>query len=436
MLALVSLIAVGMSEQSLRINEKLFMTGAQTAIIILVVLSFSFFLDLYRPDIRIRPRSMLIRVISANTLSLSALLILSAMPIPIIDRSILFWFFGVFGVPHALWHIGCEPVLDAFSSTRKILIIGQGPLANRIREIISSNQQQYVLAGHIPCSGPEQTQSRCVVGPEQTIIEAVKTERPRKIVVSLPERRGSFPAHDLLACKLSGIEILDAPSFYEQITRKILIENITPSWFIFSTGFKVHSFARASKRAMDIVLASVALLLAFPLFLIIALLIKADSAGPVFFQQTRTGENEQEFTVYKFRTMREHAEKETGAVWAQENDPRITRIGRFLRKMRIDELPQFYNVLRGDMSMVGPRPERPEFANMLKEAIPFYSARHVVKPGITGWAQINYPYGASIEDAREKLRYDLFYIKHLSLGFDFLILLETIKVVAVGRGGR
>jgi sugar transferase (PEP-CTERM system associated) len=241
---------------------------------------------------------------------------------------------------------------------------------------------------------------------------------------------------DILGCKLSGIEIVDALSFYEQITGKLLVEKMHPSWFIFSNGSRVTPFTRFTKRVFDLFFATVGLILIAPVIPFIALAVKLDSPGPVFFRQMRVGKGEKNFVLYKFRTMCKDAEKGTGAVWARENDPRVTRIGKFLRTTRLDEVPQLFNVLRGDMSFVGPRPERPEFVSDLKEKIPYYSNRHYVKPGATGWAQVKYPYGASVEDAEEKLCYDLYYIKNFSLVLDFMIILETVKVVVFGRGAR
>jgi len=237
-------------------------------------------------------------------------------------------------------------------------------------------------------------------------------------------------------CKFSGIDVFDAPTFYEQLTGKLLLENITPGWFVFSNGFKLTHTIRFCKKIIDKILATIGLIITFPLFPLIAVAVKISSPGPVFFKQVRTGLHEKQFLLYKFRTMRSDAEAGTGAVWAQDNDPRVTSIGKFLRKSRLDELPQLYNVLKGDMSFIGPRPERPEFVETLKQQIPYYSHRHFVKPGITGWAQIKYPYGASVEDAVEKLRYDLYYIKNLSITLDLLIFFETIKVILFSRGGR
>jgi len=237
-------------------------------------------------------------------------------------------------------------------------------------------------------------------------------------------------------CKLSGIDVLDAPSFYEEVMGKLFIEDTRPSWFIFSDGFRITALKRVYKRLFDVALSVIGLTIASPLMPVIALLIKVNSPGPVFFRQVRVGEREKNFMLYKFRTMCEDAENETGAVWAQQNDTRVTHIGNILRKTRFDEIPQLFNVMKGDMSLIGPRPERPEFVEKLKEIIPYYSERHFVKPGITGWAQVKYRYGASVEDAVEKLRYDLYYIKNLSFFLDMLIVLETVKVVLFGRGSR
>jgi exopolysaccharide biosynthesis polyprenyl glycosylphosphotransferase len=220
------------------------------------------------------------------------------------------------------------------------------------------------------------------------------------------------------------------------MTGKLLVEDIQPSWFIYSRGFRFTSVRRAWKRVLDIVLAFLGILLVMPFLPIVAVLIKLTSPGPVLFRQLRVGERGCEFTLIKFRTMCDNAEKETGPVWASENDPRITRLGALLRKIRIDEIPQLFNVLKGDMSFIGPRPERKEFVERLSEKIPYYGKRHFVKPGVTGWAQVKYPYGASDEDALEKLRYDLYYIKNYSFTLDLIIILETIKVVLFGRGGR
>lgn len=321
--------------------------------------------------------------------------------------------------------------------SRRVLVLGTGPLARQIGNLIEKKKLNYQLAGYVNCSSePVMVPYHCIINSENGLLDAIKNVGAHKIVVSLSERRGMFPLQEMLSCKLSGIEVVDAPSFYEQMTGKLLLENITPSWFIFSHGFQVTFALRALKRMVDISSALIGLLFTFPVFPIIALCIKLDSPGPIFFRQVRVGERDRPFTLLKFRSMRQDAEKKSGAVWAVENDPRVTRFGEFLRKSRIDEIPQLLNVFRGDMSLVGPRPERPEFVGKLKAVIPYYSERHYVKPGVTGWAQVSYPYGASVEDAIEKLRYDLYYIKNISLPFDILIILETIKVVLFRRGSR
>lgn len=334
---------------------------------------------------------------------------------------------------HSLFRLTyCLPWMSS-----KVLVLGTGPLARQIGTLIEKKQLNCQLAGYVNCSAePVMVPYHCIISAENGLMDAIRNVGAQKIVVSLSERRGMFPLQEMLSCKLSGIEVLDAPSFYEQMTGKLLLENITPSWFIFSHGFQVTFALRTLKRLVDIASASIGLLLILPFFPLIALSIKLDSPGPIFFRQVRVGEGERPFTLLKFRSMRQDAELKSGAVWALENDPRITRFGEFLRKSRIDEIPQLLNVLWGDMSLVGPRPERPEFVGKLKEVIPYYSERHYVKPGVTGWAQVRYPYGASVEDAIEKLRYDLYYIKNISLPFDILIILETIKVVLFRRGGR
>ena len=228
----------------------------------------------------------------------------------------------------------------------------------------------------------------------------------------------------------------DWPTFYEKVTGKIFIADLRLSWLVFSDGFRTPRITRALKRVMDVAMAVPASALTLALTPLLAILMKLESPGSVFYRQERVGENGRVFVLTKFRTMREDAERDSGPVWTCANDPRITRLGRFLRKIRLDELPQFFNVLKGEMSLVGPRPERPTFVADLQEQIPFYPYRHTVKPGITGWAQVRYQYGASVEDAREKLQYDLYYIKNMSIFLDLLILIQTIQVVMLGRGSR
>ena len=410
----------------------------KSLIFILILLFSSFFLEIYSLTFEIDKTELAVRISLAVNVAfflLTGLFYLTDSNL--YGRGILAIALISFGVLQFCWHLVYRLSLKLPGFNCNVLVLGTGPLAHQIGSLISAKNPSYCLSGYINCAAePVMVPFHAIINSDKGLYEAVKSVGANKIVVSLSERRGVFPLQDVLTCKLTGIEVVDAPSFYEQLTGKLLLENITPSWFIFSHGFRVTPLLRALKRLVDIFCSTVGLALTLPLFPLIAIIIKLDSRGPVFFRQLRVGEGERSFLLYKFRTMREDAESKTGAVWAKEKDPRVTRIGEFLRKSRIDEIPQLYNVLRGHMSFVGPRPERPEFVQKLKEVIPYYSERHYVKPGVTGWAQVRYPYGASVEDAIEKLRYDLFYIKNISLPFDVLIILETIKVVLFRRGGR
>jgi sugar transferase (PEP-CTERM system associated) len=274
-----------------------------------------------------------------------------------------------------------------------------------------------------------------VIGTVEDIPSTVRARRVDRVVVSLADARGKLPMDKLLEMKLDGVAFDHLASVYEEYTGKIAVENLRPSWFIFSDGFRKSRLLTGSKRLLDLVLAAVGLLLAWPFMLLIALAVRLTSTGPALYHQQRVGRQGQIFTVHKFRTMRVNAEAETGPVWAAKSgDPRTTIIGGWLRRMRLDELPQLWNVLKGDMSFVGPRPERPEFVSSLMREIPYYGQRHTVRPGITGWAQVRYTYGASVEDALQKLQYDLYYIKNLSIARDLFIVFETIKTVLLRKG--
>jgi len=258
-----------------------------------------------------------------------------------------------------------------------------------------------------------------------------------EIVIAADDRRGALPMADLMTCRLSGIDVLELESFYERETGKVTLELVNPSWFVFARVCTGSIMRRAVKRGFDLAAAFVLLLVSWPFMLLTAaaILIESRGHGPVLYRQQRVGENDALFTLIKFRSMRTDAEV-AGARWAQLNDDRVTRVGRFIRKVRLDELPQLWNVLRGEMSIVGPRPERPEFVEGFKQRIPYYGLRHCVAPGLTGWAQLRYPYGASEADAIEKLRYDLYYVKNHGFQFDLMVLLQTVEVVLFGRGGR
>lgn len=275
-----------------------------------------------------------------------------------------------------------------------------------------------------------------IIGSYSMIHEVANEGKVDRIIVALEERRGNLPTDELLKCKMAGISIEEGIAFYERLTGKLLIERTYPSFLIFSNGFRKSSIDSVVKSALDYSLSFICLVILLPIMALIALATKIDSSGPVFYRQERVGRNGEAFMLLKFRSMKEGAEKETGPIWAQENDERMTRVGKIIRKLRLDEIPQMINVLKGEMSFVGPRPERAHFVKYLKDEIPFYEKRLSVKPGITGWAQIEYPYGASNKDALEKLKYDLYYIKNMSLLFDLVIIFRTVKSVFLRGGAR
>jgi sugar transferase (PEP-CTERM system associated) len=276
-----------------------------------------------------------------------------------------------------------------------------------------------------------------VVGTTAELLPLVRSLRANVIVVALEDQRGQLPIHDLLSCRVHGIRVEDAPSFFERLTGKILVSDLRPSWLVFSPGFAKPRVLRSAKRAAELVVALLLLAAALPLLLVLGLLVRLESRGPAIYRQSRVGREAATFTLYKLRTMREDAETASGPVWTDpDRDPRMTRLGRVLRKLRLDELPQLWNVVRGDMSFVGPRPERPHFVETLRLVIPYYDERHAVRPGITGWAQVKFGYGSTIEDSERKLQFDLYYLKNMSLLLDLAIVLETFKVMVLGRGAR
>jgi sugar transferase (PEP-CTERM system associated) len=319
----------------------------------------------------------------------------------------------------------------------RVLILGTGLKARALaQQIWSQHEFAYRIIGFVddmPTAG--RSDDPLVIGSRTDLPRIIAENRVERIVVSMSDRRGSMPVDDLLQAKVSGVRVEDAATMYERITGKILIDEIKPSWLIFSDGFRASRMTRAVKRGFDVCVAALGLLLAAPLMALTALAIWLESPGPIFYRQERVGANGRHFTLTKFRSMRVDAEQGT-PIWAMEKDDRVTGVGRFIRMTRLDELPQLWNVLKGDMSCVGPRPERPFFVEQLAAEIPFYHTRHVVRPGVTGWAQVKYRYGSSVEDAREKLRYDLYYIKHQSIVFDFTILLDTVRVVLFRQGAK
>jgi len=323
----------------------------------------------------------------------------------------------------------------------RVLILGSGDQAIELaRATLERRDSGFHIVGFVD-NKPELVGKSlinpAVVGLTDNIVQLIDQYQVDRIVVAVEDRRGKFPIEELLSLSLSGrVAVEESARYYERLTGKIASEMLRPSWLIFSRGNRFTDFEQHVRRLFNAGLAAVGLVLSLPIMLLTALAVKLDSRGPIFYIQERVGKNGRIFKIIKFRSMKVEAEAKSGPVWAEEDDPRVTRVGRITRKLRFDELPQFINVLRGDMNFVGPRPERPMFVEQLSEIVPYYSQRHVVKPGLTGWAQIKYPYGASVEDAIEKLRYDLYYIKNQSLLLDPIIVFETIKIVLFGRGGR
>jgi sugar transferase (PEP-CTERM system associated) len=268
------------------------------------------------------------------------------------------------------------------------------------------------------------------------LVSLVQERGVHRVIVAMPDRRGTLPVEELLALRLSGVKVEEATSWLERINGKIELDQLYPSWLIFAEGFRFSTFNRLLRRFLNFTAALIGLIFALPVLPLVALAVRLSSPGPILYHQKRVGRGGVTFYCYKFRTMRQDAEADTGATWAADNDPRITRVGKFLRVSRLDEIPQLWCVLKGDMHFVGPRPERPEFVEWLSKEIPYYGVRHTVRPGITGWAQVQYKYGNTLEDAREKLQHDLFYIKNASVGLDFWIVFQTVKIVLLGRGAK
>ena len=328
-------------------------------------------------------------------------------------------------------------ILGASAFRRRVLVLGAGDRARRLQQLSERPESGFVIVGNVAMTESvpviEQAIARSAIANLTLHVENLGVS---EVVLALEERRNALPLSDLLRIKTTGVHVNDFSSFIERETGRVDLDTVNPSWLIFSDGFSSgRAISGAAKRLFDITASLLLLILATPVIALFAVLVKIDSKGPAFYRQPRVGLYGQLFDVIKLRSMRTDAEVD-GAQFAQENDPRVTRLGRFIRKVRIDELPQTWSVLKGEMSFVGPRPERPQFVAELEEQLPFYAERHMVKPGITGWAQINYPYGANLEDSRHKLEYDLYYAKNYTPFLDLLILLQTLRVVLWPEGAR
>ena len=327
------------------------------------------------------------------------------------------------------------------SRKHRVLVLGTGVNAARIASMEENSPHQlgftvvrYVRLeeGHSIISDDRQTE---LTG---SLLDLVFELEINEIVIAVDDRRKGLPVDDILDCKMSGIVIFDLLTFFEKETSRVNIDLLHPSWIYYSPGFNVGVIGQNGKRLLDISVSALMIMMLSPFFVIITLLSLIGSLGrhPVFYHQSRVGQNGRTFRVHKFRSMKPDAESDGVARWATSNDTRVTMLGNFIRKTRLDELPQLFNVLKGDMTLVGPRPERPEFVLELEKQIPYYRERHRVKPGVTGWAQLRYQYGSSLEDSKQKLQYDLYYVKNANIFLDLVILLETVEVVLMGKGAR
>ena len=400
-----------------------------------------YFYDLYDFLVMHDRRELVLRLVQALGLAWVALAItFYVFPNLMLGRGI-----SLLALPLALslmvgWRITIHWFLGHPQFGERILVVGSGENAIEVaREVLGRKDAGYRVVGFVDREpelvGKSLINPR-VIGLTAQLEQIVKRENVDRIVVAMGERRGQFPTRELLHLSLGGdVSIEEGASFYERLTGRVSLDMIRPSWLIFSGRGRQARIAGLFRNAMHRLVALVGGILSLPLAAVTMILIKIESPGPVLYRQERVGKNGHLFTLMKFRSMRVDAEKE-GPQWASTSDDRATRVGRVIRKIRVDEIPQFWNILRGEMSFVGPRPERPHFVSQLAQEIPYYEQRHLIAPGLTGWAQIKYPYGASVEDARQKLQYDLYYIKNQSLVLDAIILFETIKIILFGRGSR
>ena len=395
--------------------------------------------DLYDFVVMHDRAELVLRLLQALGLAWVALaLLFYAFPQAMIGRGV-----SLIALPSALllmvaWRIAIHWLLGHPEIGERILIVGSGPFAIEIaRATLGRPDAGFRVIGFVdndPALVGKSLINPSVIGLTSELGSLVKRESIDRIVVAMGDRRGQFPTHELLRLSLSGdVSIEESASFYERLTGRVLLDMIRPSWLIFSARGRRARTNELARITIHRGVALIGAILSLPIVILTALLIKIDSRGPVLYRQERVGKQGRIFTLMKFRSMRVDAEK-NGPVWASNDDNRMTRVGRIIRKIRVDEIPQFWNILRGDMNFVGPRPERPHFVSQLAEEIPYYEQRHLIAPGLTGWAQIKYPYGASIEDAKQKLQYDLYYIKNQSVTLDATIMFETVKTILFGRG--
>jgi sugar transferase (PEP-CTERM system associated) len=402
--------------------------------ITLFTLLLSYYFDLYEPQRVSGQWEIYFRLLLVlSLLSFALAVLVYFFPAMGVGRNVLVAGVGILVISLVIWRRLYEWIIGLPAFRERVYVLGSGERARSIAETLRSRRD----VGMEVVTGECEAASNGALDRFALELRAVCTPKPLidRVVIAMEDRRGAMPLRELLALRLRGVVIEDASSLIEMLTGKVPLNGLTPSTLIFTQGFNLKAPLHVVRRLVSIVVSLTALAVCIPFIPIIALAVRLSSPGPIFFRQTRVGRGGRSFTLFKFRTMAQNAET-NGAVWAAKNDPRVTPLGRFMRKTRLDEIPQLWNVLRGDMAFVGPRPERPEFVQWLSNEIPYYDLRHIIRPGITGWAQVRYQYGASLEETRQKLEYDLYYVKHLSLGLDLLIMFETIKTIVLRRGAQ
>ncbi len=393
----------------------------------------------YSPDALQSLRFAIARLLVAVSLGVIFMAIMAfALPGMTLWRSNSLYAMGLAFAYLALNRMLLGNLVGGQSFKRRLLVLGAGKRANRIKALEARRGSGFTVVGYIAMDEAKRVIPEAIARDAiYNLADFVVKMGASEVVLALEERRNALPLQDLLRIKTTGVHVNDISSFLERETGRVDLDSVNPSWLIFSDGFSSgRRLSGIAKRLFDIIASIILLTLTLPVILLFAVLVKLESRGPAFYSQKRVGLYGEAFHVHKLRSMRTDAEAEGKAIWATQNDPRVTRIGKFIRLVRIDELPQTWCVLRGDMSFVGPRPERPEFVADLEAQLPYFAERHMVKPGITGWAQVNFPYGASIDDARQKLEYDLYYAKNYTPFLDVLILMQTIRVVLWPEGAR
>jgi sugar transferase (PEP-CTERM system associated) len=402
----------------------------------LITLLCAYYFDLYEPQQISAPWEIYFRLLLViGCLSLLLSIVLFVFPQVDIARYVLLLGLALVVTFLIVWRRAFEWISGKAMFQERVFVLGNGEIAEHLSQAIRNRKEagMEVIDFNSPLL---QSPDGSAYSHHEAIGRLLALKPPvHRIVIAMEERRGELPVDDLLAMRMRGVEIEEVGNLLERLTGKLQLEGLRPSNLLFCEGFNMKQSLQLTQRIASFVVALIILLLFVPFFPFVALAIKLSSKGPIFFSQTRVGLDNETFQVHKFRTMFTDAEAK-GARWATKDDPRVTRMGGFLRKTRIDEIPQLWNVLRGEMSFVGPRPERPEFTSWLAQEIPFYNLRHMVRPGLTGWAQVRYGYGATLAEAREKLAYDLYYLKHKSMGLDFLIMFETIKTIVRRRGAQ